>query len=108
MRIIKFRVWDKEIGMIYIEHVYSALSSAFSDRELMQFTGHYDKNKVEVYEEDIVRVSWRDLGKHKKEMILTVRWNGNGYGNVFERKDYKVEVIGNTWANSELRKGEKL
>jgi uncharacterized phage protein (TIGR01671 family) len=141
MREIKFRAWLKkskimvEVLQISIESkcilmkgepleyvvfrefegddIWSGIS--FEDIELMQYTGLKDKNGVEIYEGDIVKIF--DDGY---ETICVVRYeNGffdlykksdktaSGYENyddfiAFTNYDYDFEVIGNIHENPEM------
>jgi uncharacterized phage protein (TIGR01671 family) len=119
---IKFRAWDKikndmwKVETLYIEDQYCAL---FKDTiygitakiknsrlNLMQYTGLKDKNGVEIYEGDIVKI--------EKE-IFKIYWHDGHAGFWIERigrpmegtwNMYYVsangEVIGNIYENPEL------
>lgn len=72
---------------------------------LMQFTGLHDKNGKEMWEGDIVRITWLNYANKQESIIRDIKWNGNGYGNVFDEGNspkYAIEVIGNIYQNPEL------
>jgi uncharacterized phage protein (TIGR01671 family) len=81
---------------------------------LMQSIGLNDKNGKELFEEDIIKFMYS-----RKERIAVVRGVNNlifgnlvqivGYGNIFLREIYSrpMEIIGNSFENPELLKGEK-
>jgi len=67
-----------------------------------QYTGLKDKDGKEMYEGDVVKISWHDKGQNKQEQISVISWNGNGYGNVYDNHGYIKEIIGNIYENPEL------
>ncbi|MFJ1411723.1 YopX family protein [Capnocytophaga canimorsus] len=116
-REIKFRVFDKEaktmqkVSSIDIENnevfIYDIggfdKNLSFDEIELMQFTGLYDKNGVEIYEGDIL--------ENKKERNVVFFEDGCFYVK-FQDSRYRVggfdstfiNVIGNIHENPELLK----
>ena len=75
---------------------------------LMQYTGVKDKNGTEIYDEDIVKYTERNLenafggkGEPQEEKIRIVRWFMDGW--VIPKGFVKdIEVIGNCYENPEL------
>ena len=133
MREIKFRVWDikekrfwseeemNEIGGFY----YTYRVAEFDPEEfvLLQFTGLYDKNETEIYEDDVVINEQH--GEGKVEFFTNLNWDGGGSVHsgfyVKEWFDYPgddsclsyhegfdgCEIIGNIMENSSLISKEK-
>lgn len=90
---------------------------------ICQFTGLHDKNKEEIYEGDIVKITENTL-KHKiiqmKPIIAEITWSEEyltyilittSVKDAFESladylDEYDIEVIGNIYENKELLGGE--
>jgi hypothetical protein len=113
-RPIKFRAWNKDKKeMIYLQDTVSCWSQwgdeilpycngPHSMFDLMQFTSLLDKNKKEIYEGDIVKIShYHDLPYEIVEFE-----NGGfiaGKGRPFKLiKQTHIEVMGNIYQNPSL------
>lgn len=121
-REIKFKAWN--IAKKRWEGVYDLVNgdtSYFGDCvagnthkdefHLMQFTGLRDKNGVEIYEGDIVKIiEINGNGEFEPERIEEVEYNeydatfqvGTWSLNANKYIDEWGEVIGNVWENKEL------
>lgn len=129
----KFRVWDKQIKKmakvlnidfeneivqsVYLDSDHQCLIQAnFDDVELMQSTGLFDKNGVEIFEGDIVIdkigdplpmvVKWDDAG-----FRTFGKYNGENYvgyvGHTDRYENNTCTVIGNIYENKELLKDDE-
>ena len=131
MRDIKFRAWDKKYnemipdlicfykdgGISHNNHFNSDISPfrgyMWDSRnlEIMQYTGLKDKNGIEIYEGDIIKVNGN---------LYEVWHSGLAFGLIDKNKDFfeymcqlcdmngKVyEVIGNIYKNPELLRNNR-
>lgn len=106
-REIKFKVWDKLLN----KHCPYNPFLRFNDETLKfcQYTGCNDKNGVEIYEEDLIKVADRDFMG-----ILIVKWKPDtaNYCARINNDDHSyhvhffemnnIEVVGNVYENPEI------
>ena len=124
MNNLKFRAWDKANkemlkidvidfflkGIRILEHKDNSFFMKFSDVEIMQSTGLFDKNGKEIYEGDVVtgvflenhEVVWREI--RGCWLIQPLRTIGFIDLAKFNRK---LEVIGNIYENKELLENDR-
>lgn len=114
---LKLRVWDKrrkrivlvesinfKSGVIQEDTPYAVNRKLYLDQVvLMQSTGLFDKNGVEIYEGDIVRyftnsnsvIEWKDGG-------FIIKRELDGAYEIIQNRIAQIEVIGNIYQNPEL------
>lgn len=143
MREIKFRVYDKDNKKMYNqdefiltfdtvgEDVYLSKNDEvipLYSYELMQYTGLKDKNGIDIYEGDVIKVirkHWNNCGKEHLEKIAeeigevvfyknlqvslkTKEKEGTLYQPFLwifaDEEDCEIEIIGNVYENKDLLK----
>ncbi|MEO1768289.1 YopX family protein [Candidatus Enterococcus ferrettii] len=131
--ITKFRAWDKkdkdikEVTSIdwsldIVEFLNGAIEREFDSVIIMQSTGLKDKNGVEIFDGDIVKVSVHNGFDYYDNEVCVVRKSRFHSGlvcinpstdmecRIFNKdflEDYQYEVVGNIHENSELLEVEE-
>ena len=117
MRDIKFRLFDKEIRKIEeVESINFNLGFAYytdskkekqraENKYIMQYTGFKDKNGVEIYEGDIIKMNSKGIN-----FIGYIEYNNGRYivrrrsmlDGFYDLHIQNLELIGNIYSNPEL------
>jgi len=114
MRNIKFRVFSKKVkGMVFLEHAVYIVDDKIHPKNnyvLMQYTGVKDKNGIEIYEGDIVKITidrsifCDDIAKicfkHGCFKLCSVDFEDESSEHI--KYSGYTEVIGNMYENPEL------
>ena len=118
MREIKFRAWDGRrmvYDMMLKANGQDIRVCSWPGYEFMQYTGHKDDSGIEVYENDIVRLTSVmdevDVGKvvydaENYKWVVDIGYDFLGFDAIMHT-DRGVEVIGNIHDNPELLEEEQ-
>ena len=112
MRQVKFRYWNGS-KVLNQEAIINHLNKyiARNDKHLMQFTGLFDKQGVEIYEGDIIKYDFNNLN-YRIEFINAEFIARRFYENIEDlyptEFDFgkECEVLGNIYENPELLNDE--
>ncbi len=126
MRPIKFRQWISThnkpfmhygIGIVKEGHWSGPPDVNFSVNPIMQFTGLLDKNGKEIFENDIVNFTSKDLDAYDWAGKGVITWDSSDTGYFIDSDIDKwphiklwfainIEVIGNIWENPTFLEGK--
>ena len=125
-REIKFRAWDKTINkmlfpMEFQNNIGVSIPNEYLscddtdiflrcrfETQLMQYTGFKDKNSIEIYEGDILRVIYDGIEDDDDIISVTYTntesevYNYEYVGWTFPVDGVELEIIGNIYENKEL------
>ena len=123
MRTIKFRAWDESQKYMAIQgtpdlETIQSFFFHFGGCQLMQFTGLFDKNGVEIYEGDILS-DWNEVDGKQVQSFLQVFWcsdtgawrldnsfsQDKSSGDLLSEEliGFAYEITGNVYENPELK-----
>ena len=119
-RTIKFRAWNKSKGQMVPDYAHfdkqgklvTVLTYPEDEYELMQYTGLQDKNGVEIYEGDIIKLKQNTIWQvaYNEEKVKWHMWaiDPTNSINITKKATHndKYEVIGNVFENPELLTNE--
>ena len=114
MREIKFRAWSDGLGMTEPFTLRECINSDIDEYDIyLRYVGLNDKNKREIFENDIVKVKYLDdfeiMGvitfSHEGRFVIEGKDKDSFWCEYCLYKDMDIEVIGNIHENAELLEG---